>query len=92
MRGLALLILVGCKPPPEVTCAEASRKLDEIVYAGATDARTLTSHQRICDEETWNAELRWCLSRARTRDDLAKCAPDVDATSPFLRGIIHEAK
>jgi hypothetical protein len=90
-RTLALsCVLFACKPPPEVTCADATRKLDEIVYSGDTDARTLRSHERICVEEAWNAELRWCVSRARTRDDLAKCAPDTEATSPFLRGIVHE--
>jgi hypothetical protein len=96
-RGVAMTcvlagLLIACKPPAEVPCSDAARKLDDIVYAGETDARTLKSHERICAEEAWNAELRWCLSRARTRDDLAKCAPDTEATSPFLRGMIHEAK
>lgn len=93
MRTIApvlVVLAIGCKPPPDTTCAEATKKLDTIVYAGDTDARTLASHERICDEEGWPAEVRWCLARARTHADLAKCAPDTDATAPILRGIVHE--
>ena len=91
--ALVGLVVLGtaCKPPPDTSCSDATKKLDAIVYAGATDSRTLASHERICVEEAWDAQMRWCLARARTRDDLAKCAPDTDATAPILRGIVHEA-
>ena len=89
MIARLVLLLVACKPAAEVSCEDATRRLDEIVYAGETDPATLTSHARICDEEAWDARLRDCLVRATSLADARRCAPDADPTSPVLRGMLH---
>ncbi|MEJ7604370.1 MAG: hypothetical protein WKG01_41300 [Kofleriaceae bacterium] len=89
IRLVMLAALVACKPAAEVSCADATRQLDDVVYAGKTDAATLTSHTRICDEEGWAAKLRDCLVRATTLAAANRCAPDDDHTSPFLRGVLY---
>jgi len=85
---IALVLAGACKRPPDVTCADATRRLDEIYYAGKTDPATLRSHARVCDEEAWDARLRACLAHASTRADLERCAPDTDDTPPLLRAMM----